>query len=155
MAWLVIGFGSDVSGDDRFGLVVAQAVAKKNVSVDILTQRILGPELIENICRSDGVIFVDASASLEPGALECINLQDVSLASCRESKQSSSAIAVSHHCHPLTLMQLAETLYDKRPPAWLYVVGGADFSFSESMSAAVEARVAEVAAKIIAQIDVS
>ncbi len=155
MAWLVIGFGSDVCGDDRFGLVVAQAVAKENLSVDILTHRILGPELIANICRADGVIFVDASASLEAGALECINLQDASLASSRESKQSSSAIAVSHHCDPLTLMQLAETLYDKRPPAWLYVVGGSDFSFSENMSAAVEARVAEVAEKIIGQIDVS
>jgi hydrogenase maturation protease len=155
MAWLVVGFGSDLAGDDRFGLAVAHSVAQRKLPVDILTKRILGPELIEKIRGADGVIFVDASASLPPGALQCISLQDSNSASCKESRQSSSAIAISHYCDPLMLMQLTETLYDKRPQAWLYVVGGYDFGFSERMSPAVEARVSEVAEKIISQIGAS
>jgi Ni,Fe-hydrogenase maturation factor len=179
--WLVVGLGSDLGGDDRFGLEVAQAVTQivaqtvseavteQQVNVTVLTARILGPELVENIRAASAVIFVDASAALAPGVLQCIDLQDQSQAGQEykvakgdterraqsnqnednKTKQNSSAIAMSHHCDPRTLIQLSETLCGTRTPAWLFVVGGSDFALSESMSAAVAALVPEVAARIV------
>ena len=159
--WLVVGFGSDLGGDDRFGLEVAQAVTQvvtqtisqavteQQVNVTVLAVRILGPELVENIQAASGVIFVDASAALAPGVLQCIDLQDQSHAGQEYKEAESSAIAMSHYCDPRTLIQLSETLYGTRTPAWLFVVGGSDFTLCESMSTTVAALVPEVAAKIV------
>jgi hydrogenase maturation protease len=145
MTWLIVGFGNDICGDDRFGIVVADAVAQANTPATIITKKILAPELIEDIKSAEGVVFIDASASLAPGQLKCFDLQSDS----EHEGYISSAIALSHHCSPKMLIQLNFVLNGTRPPAWLYVVGGADFNFSEEMTPSVQARVQEVKDAII------
>lgn len=49
MAWLVVGFGCDLAGDDGFGISVAKMVAElakdtpKQVSIEVMAKRILAP----------------------------------------------------------------------------------------------------------------
>ncbi|CAN5456043.1 hydrogenase [soil metagenome] len=149
MPWLVIGYGCDLAGDDGFGLSVAKLVAKSadQETALVLAQRILAPELVDKIRLADGVIFVDASATLPVGELRCTDLQE--LRQANQAEQSTSAILASHHCDPVVLMQLSDTLYDSRPPAWLYAVGASHFDLSENLSDTLAELVPQVASQIL------
>jgi hydrogenase maturation protease len=148
MAWLVIGFGSDICGDDRFGIAVAQSIAKLDTTAVVVTTNTLAPELVEKIRVADGVIFVDASLTLPLGQMQCIDLQIEG----DEREPDASSVCSSHDCHPKTLMQLNSILNGTHPPAWLYIVGGGEFSYSEQMSKSVELCVETAKEEIIARI---
>jgi len=163
MHWLVIGFGNALAGDDGFGIAVAEEIEKRlaldlaenEITIEVIARRILAPELIENITTADGVIFIDASADVTDGKLQRINLQQTDMPqNSADSKLDcgSSSMLMSHHCNPVTLMQLSHTLYDRKPPAWLYAVGAFDFSLSENLSGELAALVPKVADQIIDQI---
>lgn len=160
MAWLVVGFGCDLAGDDGFGIAVANMVAElraqtqTSIEIDVMTKRILAPEFVEYIRLADGVIFADASATLPLGLVQCSDLQVL-----RESSQAptggscDTATLMSHHCNPQNLMQLCQALYQINPPAWLYAVGASSFSFSDSLSTMVADLVPQVARQIIDKIE--
>jgi len=148
MAWLIVGFGSDICGDDKFGIAVAESIAKSDTTAMVITTNTLVPELVEKIRVADGVIFVDASLTLPLGQVQCIDLQN------QRDNQEPDACSVgsSHDCHPKTLLQLNYILNGTQPPSWLYIVGGAEFSYSEQMSKSVEACVEIVKEEIMARI---
>ena len=148
MAWLVVGFGSDIRGDDKFGIAVAESIAKSITTAVVVTTYNLAPELVERIRVADGVIFIDASLTLPLGQMQCIDLQ----LQCDDQELDATSVCTSHECDPKTLMQLNYILNGSKPPSWLYIVGGEDFSYSEQMSKSVEACVEMVTEEIMARI---
>jgi hydrogenase maturation protease len=147
MAWLIVGFGSDIRGDDKFGIAVAESIAKAGTTAVVLTTNSLAPELVDKIRVADGVIFVDASLVLPLGQMQCIDLQIQG-----DDQEPNIGSGSSHDCDPKTLMQLNYILNGTQPPSWLYIVGGREFSYSEQMSKSVEACVEIVKEEIMARI---
>lgn len=145
MAWLVIGYGSDIRGDDGFGIAVAQAVAEAQTSAVIVKINTLVPELIEKIRVADGVIFIDASLTLACGQMQRTELK-VDKGKQRPAPLSASS---SHDCAPQTLIQLNYILNKTDPPAWLFSVGGAQFDYAQELSEAIKASVKTVRDEII------
>ena len=83
------------------------------------------PEMAEPISETELVIFVDASAELEPGA---VRSQEVK--ACAGSPQ-----AFTHSMNPAALIALAGQLYGHVPStAYLVTVGGESFELSEELS---------------------
>jgi hydrogenase maturation protease len=145
--WLVIGYGSQLHVDDRFGPAVAEAVqaTADPTLVDVIVATQLTPELIEPISRAGGVIFVDAAIGGTPGRVECTSLgQTVAPA--------ANSTALSHHCTPEMLLEGANALYGHAPPGWLYVAGGENFELGETLSPCVEQAVRETVARILLHI---
>lgn len=159
MAWLVVGFGCDLAGDDGFGISVANMVAElakntpKQICIEVMAKRILAPEFVENIRSAEGVIFADASATLPLGIVQCTDLQALRQAELEQECCISSGAQMSHQCNPLTLLHLCNTLYLSSPPAWLYAVGASNFGLSEQLSSMVADLVPKVAAQIIDKIE--
>jgi hydrogenase maturation protease len=141
--WLVIGYGSMLHSDDRFGRDVAEQIYERAVTgrVDVVSANQLTPELAEPISRASGVIFVDASATLPPGSIQCATLVP--------SVVQDDAVAFTHHCTPEMLLQSARTLFGVEPPAWLCTVGAESFGLGESLSPSVSAAVPQVVAWIL------
>lgn len=131
--WLVIGYGNSLGTDDRFGRVVAEEIRARMPSdtVETISVDQLNPELVEPISRSEGVIFVDACTNLPSGQLQCLEFEPGA------PTDADSGSWFSHSCSPKVLLEGAETLYRHVPKAWLYMVGGADFGWGESLSPAV------------------
>jgi hydrogenase maturation protease len=157
MSWLVVGFGSDLGGDDRFGLCVAQAVsqavAERSIDATVLALRTLGPELVEKIPQSSGVVFVDASVEVLSGAFSIIDLRNSDLTPARSAgagkHNPSPAMGMSHYCDPAALVQLTATLYGDTPPAWLLVGGGVNFALSEKLSPELTVLIPQVTQRIL------
>ena len=61
MRWLVIGYGSDLRGDDGLGRRAALAVAALEMAgATVMSVHQLTPELAEPLAGVDGAIFLDA-----------------------------------------------------------------------------------------------
>jgi hydrogenase maturation protease len=142
--WLVIGYGSLLHSDDRFGPSVAEAVQAMTdpalVEVHAATQ--LTPEMIEPISRACGVIFVDAGVGISPGQIGCMPLNQT-------EPRAADSTALSHHCTPEMLLEGARTFYGHAPPGWLYVVGGENFALGDTLSPCVEQALPETVARIL------
>lgn len=127
--WLIVGYGNELAGDDAFGPAVAQSlipeIKKLGIEARVIIRRILGPELVEDMRLSGGIILVDASTALPPGSLQVINLQ---------SMTTPESATFSHHYQPQTLIQLAETLHGIKIPSWLIVAGARNFQLGTSLS---------------------
>ena len=150
MAWLIIGYGNDIRGDDGFGIAVAQAVAEAQTSAVVVKINTLVPELIEKIRLADGVIFIDASLTLA-----CGEMQRTELKVDKEQDELGLGLAsasTSHDCAPQTLIQLNYILNKTQPPAWLFSVGGAQFDYSQRLSQSVKACVETARDEIISLI---
>ncbi len=141
--WLVIGYGSLLHSDDRFGQEVVDQVLEHTDegTVDVLATNQLTPELADPISRATGVIFVDASAELPAGSVQCAMLD------C--SPFAGELPAFTHHCTPQVLMQSARSLFGHAPPAWLCAVGAESFALGESLSPVVSDAVPQVVAWIL------
>ncbi|MBS2006259.1 MAG: hydrogenase maturation protease [Cyanobacteria bacterium SZAS TMP-1] len=151
--WLIIGFGNEISGDDAFGPAVIEELRRQlpqlSISVDLISTRLPGPELAEKIAASTGVIFVDAAADIEPGALLCLDLHTADEpAAARAGRGRASAF--SHYCQPQSLVGLAETLYEWRGPAFLLMAGSNNFEIGSSISRTLSDQILSAAEKILA-----
>jgi len=85
----------------------------------------LTPELAETVAQFDRVCFVDAHT----GNIE----EDIRFQKIEGQFQSSP---FTHHLTAQTLLVLAETLYGKKPEAFLLSVRGFEFGFSQDLSLA-------------------
>jgi hydrogenase maturation protease len=87
----------------------------------------LTPELAETVAGFDRVCFVDAHTG---------NIQkQVRFLQIDSHFQSSP---FTHHLTAQSLLSLAETLYGKKPAAYLLSVRGYEFGFSQALSPAAE-----------------
>ena len=137
-ATLVIGYGDKFRSDDGVGARVAERLtATEDVAVKILGQ--LVPELADDFRGREVVVFVDATATLEPGAVAVRRLT---------AAAEPGAPTLTHHISPEALLLLAERLYDARPCAFLVAIGAASFALGEDLSPPVAAALPEAAALV-------
>lgn len=113
---LIIGYGNPLRGDDAVGYVAAERL-------DGLARQQLTPELMEPISQAARVIFIDAKAGGEPGAIEE-----------RALKPAPAGTAFTHYATPEALLAGAHKLYGRCPPATLITIAGSDFELGHPLS---------------------
>lgn len=119
---LVIGYGNELRSDDGVGPMVADIVAKWELpGVRVIVCQQLTPEIVIPIADAVRVIFVDAAKNL--CAVEA-----------RELKAENRGHIMTHACDPQALLQLADSLYGRCPPALWLTVPAEDFHFGHGLS---------------------
>jgi hydrogenase maturation protease len=128
---LVVGYGSDLRGDDAAGRRVAEGVGSLGLTgVRVLSLHQLAPEVAAEVTGCRLVVFVDADPAatgvridpLEPGA---------------------SDSATTHQADPAAVLDLAARLYGARPRAVLVRVPATSFELGADLSAVAAAAVGE------------
>lgn len=138
---LVIGYGSPIRGDDAIGPLAAEQLATGPVpdGVRVLSRHVLTAELAEDLAGVDRVVFLDATVDGPPGEVRV-----------RELGPDARAVSTMAHFHdPRELLAWCETLYGRKPQAWLVSVAGQSFDYASyrltpCAEAAVAAMIAEV-----------
>jgi len=126
---LFMCYGNELMGNDAFGLAVHDALPQ--ALTKIYSHQLL-PEMLEEACKYDRLVFVDASDGVG----------DVAMCEIFPSEMDTSSF---HHLTPQTFLKLLETLYAKIPIAYLctaffdnFELGTKDADFDEKVSEAVE-----------------
>jgi hydrogenase maturation protease len=128
IAFLVIGYGNELRGDDAVGPQVARRVAGwRRPQVDGLAVHQLTPELAPALRDVDTVVFVDACADGEEGEV------------CVRRLEAGPGAGVGHTSDPRWLVALTEAAYGRRPEAWLVTIPAADFGMGGPLSATAQA----------------
>ncbi len=128
---LVVGYGSELRGDDALGLRVAEALAESVVDpdVEIVSCGQLTPDLAEAVSRCRRVVFVDASAEDPPGHISCRRIYP----------KEGGALSLSHELDPQSLLVWTRELFGPEPEAVLCTMGGDCFDLTDRLSpAAIE-----------------
>ncbi len=121
---IVIGYGNPNRQDDGVGHYVADKVVQlSDGKIDALQCHQLGIELVETIKDYDIVIFADAHAGERSTNLEIAPLEPI-----------YSTSAFTHFVKPSSLMALTESLYQKKPKAFLVSISGCNFDFGTEFS---------------------
>ncbi len=144
---LVIGYGSQVRGDDGLGQVIAQAVAARCPDVNTITHVQLMPEYAEPISTADRVFFIDAGIEGEPGTISC---QPVTPAAELGANVDS---AFAHSLTPPTLLSAAAQLYGRAPQAYLITVVGASFGYDVVLSPELRRRLPALVETVLGWIE--
>jgi hydrogenase maturation protease len=122
---LVIGYGNELRGDDGVGPVVARAVEAWCLpGVTAIATHGLTPELAEPIARATNVVFVDARC--DGDEVKVVEILP------------AAAPRLGHASDPGWLVALAESLWGRRPRAWLITVPAVTFALGEGLSARTE-----------------
>jgi hydrogenase maturation protease len=124
MSCLVIGYGNTLRSDDGVGQIVAQKIANCHLpEVRSLYLHQLTPELAVDIAEVELVIFVDATLAAIAPDVRVSRLQPLSSIEIR-----------SHTSDPRMLLNLAQTLYNHCPQAWLVTIPGENFELGDKIS---------------------
>jgi len=135
---LVIGYGSELRGDDAVGLRAAEAVAEwRNPSIQAVAVHQLLPELAEVVSVARAVIFVDADVSIY---FDHTKIRPVGTI--------DGVSALGHTGDPAWLMDLAERLYGRRLDGWLVGIPVSEMGLGMSLSAQARDAVAEAVREI-------
>jgi hydrogenase maturation protease len=121
---LVLAFGNPLRGDDAVAWEVARGISGSG-EVDVLCLHQLTPELAERLAASDGVVFVDAAATGDPGAVSVLEIS---------AEAQAPPTPFGHTLTPGALLEIAARLYGCAPPAWLVTVTGRDYGFGTELS---------------------
>lgn len=105
MTTLIICYGNDLMGNDGFGRAVYEALPES--CEKIFTVQLL-PELLEKTKDYESLIFVDAAHG--KGGVELYGIHP-----------SEEDTADFHHLGAETFLRLLETLYGKKPKAYMCV----------------------------------
>ena len=138
---LVLACGNALRGDDGVALHLASCLRNGLCDPDtqIHFEQQWTPELAEPISEAELVVFLDASANLQPGQIQCQLLRPI----------YKSRASVTHHMSPATLLSLAESLYGTYPErAYLLTIGGASFEVREGLSEPVRKAIPQAIERI-------
>lgn len=116
---LVLGYGSDLRGDDALGRLVAEAVSGWE-GVRALSVHQLTPELAMEFETCARVVFADAAEAPGEATLDPLG--------------AGHFDPDPHHSSPTGLLELGRTLHGHLPEAWLLVLPGEDFGLREGLS---------------------
>jgi hydrogenase maturation protease len=127
---VILACGNTLRGDDGVAWRIAeqlQALPSSASAELILTQQWM-PEHADALSRASLAIFLDCSASGNPGVVKTIAL----------SPASGLPRIFTHHLDPASLLRLTLDLYGELPPqAFAITVGGDRFELNEALSDAV------------------
>jgi hydrogenase maturation protease len=135
---LIIAIGNTLRGDDGVAQRVVEELSDCDQAADIESVIQLTVELAPKLAEYETVLFVDASVLLRPGQWVLEKLDD--------STKFESCIG--HHFCPQELLNLAATLYDANPRAYMLSIGAKQFDHAESLSEEVTAQLGAVAMTI-------
>jgi hydrogenase maturation protease len=126
--WLVIGYGSDLRGDDAAGPRVAAAVADWGLpDVRALAMHQLLPELAPLLAEARAVFIVDVALPSEVSEFRASPLLPTAVRA-----------GLGHFGDPGALLRLTDTLFGRVPEAWLLLLPGRRFGFGEALSPQTE-----------------
>ncbi len=111
---LVIGYGSDLRGDDAAGLLAARRLARLGFHAIAVHQ--LTPELAEQVAAARQVIFLDADARVASGEIAVERIA-----------ATEATGALEHHATPAGVLRLAKEAYGAAPEARVIGLGGRRF----------------------------
>jgi len=120
---LVIGFGSELRGDDGMGRAAARRL--RSVGFQALAVQQLTPEIAERLAAAHTVFFLDADGGVAPGEIAVETLQGDAFPSLHP---------VEHQAAPAALLRLARDAYGANPIAWLVAMGGSGFEIGDGLS---------------------
>jgi hydrogenase maturation protease len=135
---LLIGYGNPLRGDDGIGWVVAEKMAERNPSIKVITDHQLLPEYAEPISEAKLVIFVDVADGTEAGIIKRESIVPI----------PPQPGAFTHHLTPSGLLSMAQDVFDRSPPAYLFTITGTDFEFSEEISPLLQQKMSKMLEKI-------
>jgi hydrogenase maturation protease len=131
-AFLVLGYGNELRGDDAAGPHVAREVTRLHLpGVKARAVQQLTPELAEPLSEAAVAVFVDAALGGTPGTVEVTRCGDVDLHR-----------PLGHIADPSSLLALAAAVFGRAPAAWLVKVHVSDLEVREGLSAAASRGVA-------------
>lgn len=136
-ARLVIGYGSDLRGDDAAGRAAAEMLATLH-PVDTLALSVhqLTPELAPMLAQARVAIFLDASAD---------TISEVSIARITPGLFPLNS---GHFADPASLLLLARAIYGREPQAWLVTIPASDFTLGAPLSLPTRTAVADAVAMV-------
>ena len=139
---LVIGWGSELRGDDAVGRVFARRLdALSPAGVEVIEVPQLTPELAWDVSGAERVVFVDA---VTPGAVEGVGDEPVLRKLAPGDAAPARFIpACVHSLSPERVLDLSSALYSDRPEAWVLYLPAFDFDLGLEMSAGAKAGVDE------------
>lgn len=121
---LLLACGNPLRGDDGLGGWLAAKAQQQFVSsqLEVFASRQRTPEMAEPISTADTVIFLDCSATSQPGQ---ISLHPV-------EATNKPARLMTHHMSPESLLWMSQELYGRVPrAAYLITVGAESFNMEE------------------------
>ncbi|HKF48993.1 MAG TPA: hydrogenase maturation protease [Terracidiphilus sp.] len=121
----IIAYGNPLRSDDGIGWHAAEILRKEldSVQVEVVCVHQLTPDIAANLADADGVIFLDAAQTGEPGEIRCARVE------ANESGQQ-----FSHSLSPGQVLALADHLYGKQPDAFMVSVAGESFDHGDALS---------------------
>ena len=135
---LVVGYGSDLRGDDAAGRRVAERIASLALpGVRARSLHQLAPELAAELAGCRLVVFVDA----DPGAGE------VTVGALEPAESETST---THHAAPEGLLSLAGRLFGHSPRAVLVRVPATDFEIGAGFSPMTQKGIDQAVAAVTA-----
>jgi hydrogenase maturation protease len=129
---LLLACGNTLRGDDGVGPWLAAWAAKRfssSAGLRVIVRMQWTPELAEDLAQANSAIFLDASKSSAPGAVQLLPV----------TPAAESGLLVTHHLNPPELLALARQLYDSQPRnASLLTIGIGSTNLGETFSSAVQ-----------------
>ena len=122
---LLLACGNSLRQDDGVGLQIAVAAEElfPAARLRIVAAQQFTPEMAADLAATELVIFVDACATDEPGAIRV-----VSLAACNE-------VPETHRLDPPALLAMAQSLCGRAPArACALTIGAGSFGYGEEIS---------------------
>lgn len=128
MTYLIIGYGNTLRNDDGVGYRIAETIAEWELeNVRSLPCHQLTPELADDISKANTVFFIDAALP-NSSTLDDITLTPIS------SDRPEGNVNLGHGLNPYALLDMAESLYDASPEAYLITIPTENFEFGEQFS---------------------
>jgi len=125
---LIIACGNPLRCDDGVAWRAADELSRSvPAGVEIVAQHQLTPELAFPISQAGSVLFVDAAHTGMPGEVKYDPVQPRELSS-----------SLSHEFSPAAILDLAQRLYGRCPPAFIISICGERFEHGERLSSSVE-----------------
>lgn len=124
---LILAYGNPLRSDDGVAWRAAEQLRSRCPSVTVVSAHQLMPEFAERVSEADGVIFLDAAQTGEPGQI-----------ASAEINPESDCSPGSHCLSPAQVMALCRQLYGLTPRAVTISVTGARFDHGDTLSEALE-----------------
>lgn len=119
---LIIGYGSPIRGDDAIGPLAVERLVERGlpVGVEAIARHVLTAELVTELVGRERVIFIDAAADAEPGAVQCRRIDP----------DADTLSTMAHFLDPRELLAWCQGLHGRAPVGYLITAGGASFDYA-------------------------